>query len=458
MTIFDYIERHAAGCPKYTALQNKDNIISYYELEKQIHFYSEFLLKNICGQGDIVLLKVEDRLQWVILFLSLLYIDCWVVPLAAESTDIQIEEIKVRTKGKILIDDEIIARADSYIISNTPYQTKGSGGIYHMTSGSTYESKICVRELSALTNEGINYQRTLQLTAEDKILGLPPFHHSFALGAACMASIVSGACLFAVNRFVPREILEIVNREQISILVMVPVMAKLLTKATGDLGLPHNLRIAMVGAGQISKELYTSFYNKFGISLCSNYGSTETGGVIIRMPSSNYQSIGVPMENCQIKITNAITSEFGEEGELWVKTNSYLSEYLNEDGDMFDEEGYFSMHDIVRIDHNHELYWLGRTERMINIGGKKVNPQEVEQIIMKLPGVEECIVAGKQQKNGSEFSKAYIVGSSISEKQIREHCKLFLEPYKMPREIVFVDQIPKNAVGKIQYRVLNDEE
>lgn len=463
MTIIDYIKQYAISSPNTLALKDRTYAITYKELLHCIKQYSFSIKNTICKPNDRVLLMVTNRQKWILVFLSLLYLDCWVVPISNELSKEEKNGIREDIKATAIITDKSVLSLGKTILEEgrTVYNTKGTGGILHMTSGSTGKPKFCIRTIEGLTAEGISYRETLDIHRDDKILGVPPFYHSYALGAACMAALASGACLYTVNRFIPREILKVSHNEKITIMILVPVMAKLLcdTYMPDELNL-QSLRITLVGAGAISNELYLKFLDKFHIPLLSNYGSTETGGLISRLDATPFNSIGIPMKEVEIKIVNdssensSLEVECEQVGELWIKCKGIFTGYLNGDPPPFDENGFFSMGDIVRVDRKGLIYIIGRKKAFINIGGKKVYPTEVEQIILQLAQIKDCVVVGIKKTSGEEAVKAYIVGSDINEEDIRIFCSSKISSYKIPSVIQFVKELHRNELGKIKYEDL----
>lgn len=286
----------------------------------------------------------------------------------------------------------------------------------------------------------------------ERILSAAPLYHSYALGAALIAALVSGGCLYTVDRFVPRKILELIQQYKINIAVMVPMMARAICNTFSaeqyDLS---SIRVALVGAGQITEELYVQFKQRFGITLSSNYGSTETGGIVSRLEPLPFTSIGKPMCGVEIKIYGDCGEPVsaGQEGELWVRCGGMFKGYLGENSAIFDSEGFFPMGDIVLQDKDGYLYIKGRKKLLVNIGGKKVNPYEVEEVLRGYPGVKECAVVGAKRANMEEYIKAVIVGEGIEEIALRNYCAQILSRHKIPSIIIFRDSIPKNRLGKI---------
>ena len=124
---------------------------------------------------------------------------------------------------------------------------------------------------------------------------------------------------------------------------------------------------------------------------------------------------------------------------------SYFNEKLNTDA-----EGYFITNDLVIVDSEGYVYVKGRKDRIINIGGKKINPREVEESIMNIPEVRDCIVFSKKTSSGEEIMEAYVEGNNISQLIVLENLKQTLSTYKIPSIINIVPQIKRNSLGKIK--------
>lgn len=440
------------------ALANESTKITYKELYKKLAENQALLRMNGFCENDTVVLKITNQVHYVIVFLSLLSIPCWVVPVPSNIMPGELENVLADTDGK-LFDDSTYSSFES--CGGTPADLQmpnpEMGGIYHLTSGSTGKSKLCVRTVKHLSIEGECFRREFGLEASESIISASPVYHSFALGAALMTAFMSGCLLYVVDNFAPRQILRMIHNNKINILIMVPAMARALcntyTKQNYSL---ESVRIALVGAGPVTKDLYETIKDKFGITLFSNYGSTETGGIISRLVPMPYKSIGKPMKGVKVKLCDSSHNVVGtgEEGEVWVKGTYMMQGYLGEEKSIYDEDGFFNMGDLAYMDEGGFLYITGRTKLLINIGGKKVNPYEVEKTILKHPAVEECAVTGFVKENGEECVKATIVASVVTEEQIYDFCSKYLNKHQCPTVIEFAEKLPRNSLGKILRDVL----
>ena len=190
--------------------------------------------------------------------------------------------------------------------------------------------------------------------------------------------------------------------------------------------------------------------------MSGNYGSTETGGLASRVFSENYESVGKPMPGVEIQIRSKAGTvlEHGQEGEIYVKSPAMFSGYFGEPASMFDENGYFKMGDIGKKDREGYVYILGRSKHLIKIGGKTVNPKEIEAVIMKHDKIADCVVVGKTDEKNIEYMKDYIAAEDISMEEARLYLTQNLNSHQIPRVIEIVKSIQRNAVGKVDYSVL----
>ncbi len=454
MTLFDYIEQYRGENPDATAITASDIKLTYDELYHLL-LENHLDLSHKYKSGDKVLLIFESQFAFVISLLSLLSIGCWVIPIYPDMKEDEIQGIADHTQGHIYQGKSIWTPNHKIQSINTVTCIDPNAcGIYHLTSGSTGEPKLCIRTLDSMLHEGISYVKTFTLTNSDKILSPPPVYHSYALGAACIAALVAGASLHLVEKFIPRSVLRRIEEERITMILLVPVMVRALINTYSSIRYSlKSIRIALVGAGAIDEKEYNQFYEKYGVFLLSNYGSTETGGLISRIEPKPYNSIGKPMEGIAIRVVDELNKEVlpVHEGTLLVKWKGIMQGYFEADDRITDLEGYYNTGDIVVQDTQGNLYIRGRMKRYLKIGGNKVNLYEVEKVIMQMEKVKECVALGGKKSNGEEIIKTIIVGSDISEYEIRKFCRMHMSEYKIPAVIEFRKSIPRNELGKIKY-------
>lgn len=459
MTIFEYLAKHAKENPDKISLISPKYKLTYEELYKTIAYNQSHL--NFDSNKSVIL-KMVNQTDYTLNLLVLLSMGLWVVPIPPASSESELAKIKSVVGDSIIIDDENNPITINYDTTETLKQIDGDkAGIYHMTSGSTGEPKFCVRSINNLTVEGESYRETLNLSASDKILNLPPLYHSYALGAACIAGIVSGSAIYAMDKFIPRKAMDLIHNEKPTIMILVPFMVKMMaTTYISQQKDFSSLRIALAGSGKINKETYQLFVERFKLPLMCNYGSTETGGLITRLLPEPFDAIGKPMAGVECKLVDEEGKlvKQGAEGEVWIKTAAMLKEYLNNNSLYLDDDGFYNMNDIGVQDEEGNYYIKRRKKSIINIAGKKVNPLEVEEVLLEYPGVKDCIVLGFTRDNGNEAVKAVVaVSKEVTEGDLRKYCHLKLSQIKVPSKFELCSSIPRNELGKVKYDLVKEK-
>lgn len=449
MTLFELLSEHARIEYDTVALIDDTRSVTYGHLWQLIQSNRCYLIEK-GFKNQVISYKIGSQMKFAIDFLCLAAAGCWVVPISSDVSEDTYKNLMASNGISLEIDSSFLP--DDY--SDQSYelfdQNEADCGIYHLTSGSTGEPKLCVRNLTALKEEGIAYQQLFSLQ-NSKIASLSPIYHSFALGAAYMAAIVSGSSVYLFDKFIPRKVVDIIGTWQANIVIAVPVMIKAI--ATVSLLKEYDfskLSIVLVGTGNVPTETKSLFRERFGVFISANYGSTETGGLISRITENPAESIGKEMEGIELKLIRQDGSEaqVGEEGETYVKCKYMMHSYLNGGAEVFNRDGFFSMGDIMIKDADGFYYIRGRVKNLINVGGKKVNPKEVEDVLLRYLGIRDCIVCKAIRTDDQEIVKAIIVGEGLSEINIRLYLRKELADYKIPSLIEFVDNIERNMLGK----------
>lgn len=445
MKLFKELYKNAREYSDVIAFKDSTQMISYGELWRLISANRELLKKRGIGQ-NVIAYRISNQFDFVIDLLSLLAAECWIIPIPSDAF---LSDIPINSEKVILLDNDDFLKNAKMHTNEYFYVNEKQCGIYHMTSGSTGNVKLCKRTAYSLAVEGETY-RNLMLLNNSRILSMAPIYHSFALGASCMASIMSTSSLFVMEKFMPRKVIEIINKWRVNILIGVPIMVKALScteyKQEPDFSC---LSKVLIGTGNVSKHIALNFKKRFGVNISVNYGSTETGGLISRMAEEPNESIGKAMPGVKIKLVSSDGSEAldGEEGEAYIKCEYMMENYMDEESP-FDAEGYFPMGDLMKKDSQCNYYIVGRKKNIINIGGKKVNPYEVEKIMHLCPEINDCIVVKGIRNNGDEFVKAIVVSEQRNATYIRQFLSGRLANYKIPSIIEFTNKIERNEVGK----------
>ena len=465
MKLFRLFQQYAAE--KRPFLRLKNNIYSYGAFLNAVARDQETLRRAGIKGGSTVLLEEEDQTAFILRFVSLLGLQCWAVPLPTNLKERELGEVLSRTDARrappVVLSDVM----DLVLLSDRPVSLfqdidETKCGIYHMTSGSTGKPKFCIRTLNALLQEGISYACFLKEDSQDIYLSAAPLYHSFALGAALMACFATGGSIVPIRRFLAGKTALLLKQEPITILVAVPDMIRLMSLANTDPPKPLSLRLTVVGAGPLRDTDRLCFQRLYGSTICGNYGSTKTGGAIAFSGERPTGSLGQPMPGVEIRISDEAgnTVPIGEIGEIRIRSPYMMTAYLDQKaGATFDPEGFYPMGDLVRWDSHGYIYLVGRKKRMLKIGGKTINPQEIENVLLSHPSIMECAVyTEKRRLSGPPILQAAIVCEEpISDTELRSFCLDRLSSYKVPAVIHRVGSLPKNNCGKVLYNRLPPE-
>ena len=347
------------------------------------------------------------------------------------------------------------------------------GDLYcQLTSGTNGMSKASIRTEEAIINEIKNTIEIMQFTHNDSFITLTPIHHSYGLIAGTLAPLTLGAQLYLAVNFVPADIIHEIDTRQSTVMLAVPYMYHLFSQTirNRNVKLPAehllSLRYCISAGASMHETVESEFYDVFGKKITQDYGSTETGVMCINKNLIQYKSsVGVPVGDSQIKAFNDAGEALPENktGELRIKSKSTARAYiypveLNQDAF---HDGWFSTGDLGYVNSTGCVFVVSRKTNIINVAGMKVDPIEVENIIMKIPGVVEAAVVGVDMGPSGQAVKAYIVSErKIDDMDIVLFCKENISHFKIPKYIEFVDKLPKSQTGKVirKYLIGSDHE
>jgi len=252
--------------------------------------------------------------------------------------------------------------------------------------------------------------------------------------------LYNGTQIIILEQFNEEKVIELVESGNINMLSIVPTMLNRIIDRIEK----HKLRVVLLGGEFIPKALVEkSIVRK--IPIYKTYGMTETTSQsttfsVLKYPEK-IESVGLPLENVHIIIQNP--DEKGV-GEVFVKSSMLMQGYIGSE----DIYGYFNTEDVGYIDKDGFLYILDRRENIIISGGENIYPKEIENILYDNPKVKECAIVGKKDETWGQVPVLY-VASALTKDEILLYLSNKLAKYKLPKEIIYLNELPKNAVGKI---------
>lgn len=333
------------------------------------------------------------------------------------------------------------------------------------TSGTTGQPKAVPLSHTNLATNLTALAELWQRGPEDRVLHILPAHHFHGLALGLYGTLLAGGKLFILPRFEPRAVLSAIRKYEPNILMGVPTMyARMITAALPDDDL-SSLRLALCGSAPLPASVWEDFKARFGISIVERYGLTETGIIASNPPDSPLAgSVGQPLAGTELALRQDDdsyllydgTAGIGR-GEICVRSQTVTSGYLGSDNaneEIF-RQGWFHTGDLGWVNDDGRLFIDGRIKDLIIVGGSNVIPAEVEKALATGTGVQEIVAAGLPDDDLGEIVAAFVVsaGKGTRRKQVetalRNLAAANLSPYKRPRRYVFVDEVPRNAMGKI---------
>ena len=340
-------------------------------------------------------------------------------------------------------------------------------GLVLHTSGTTSRPKIVPLTNKNIYSSAENISKSLNLSEVDHCLNIMPLFHIHGLIAILAASIRSGASICASNGFNALKFLELAKSEKITWYSGVPTMHQaILLRAEKNLELAKNLNLRLIRSSSASlpPAVFEKLNSVFGCSVIEAYGMTEATHQMTSNPLPPKKQkpgfVGIPAgpEVCIMDEKDKILDQ-GETGEVCIKGDNVTLGYDNnpEANKNSFTNGWFRTGDQGYFDQNGYLKISGRLKEIINKGGEKISPLEVDNVLMDHPLIEQAVCFGYEDKMlGEDIAAAIIVkeGKNCSETDVKTYAQEKLAKFKIPKKIFFVNEIPKGATGKLQRNVL----
>ena len=356
--------------------------------------------------------------------------------------------------------EELIERGDPA----TPVAPDREGRQTILTSGTTGTPKGASRGSPGI-GAAVAILSSIPLRGREKVLVAPPLFHQWGFAHFGLAMLTASTMVLR-RKFDPENALETIERERIDTVPMVPVMLQRILDLDDEARRGYDtssLRIVPVSGSALSGELARRFMDEFGDVVYNLYGSTEVAWVAIAGPKDLRDAPGTagrPPRGTELEILGDDDRPVraGETGRIFVR-NSELFEGYTGGGSKDMVDGMMATGDVGRLDEQGRLFVEGRDDDMIVSGGENVFPQEVEETLAKHPKVAEAAVIGVDDEKWGQALKAYVVKKgSVSESALKKHVKENLAGYKVPQQIEFIDELPRNPAGKVLKRELEDDD
>ena len=487
--------------PNRTAIVDDEGTMTFAELNDAVNAAANGLLAMGVKGGDGVAILARNHRWWVIANYACGRVGARTIMLNTEFSGPQIRDVAAREGGKVIIYDDEYAEAVKLAetplgklraLATNPDTDKPSGStdetladliarspktdapkatrkasIIILTSGTTGTPKGANRKAPpTLAPIGGVLSHVPFRAREVTALPSPMFHALGYLHATI--AMTMGSTLVLHRRFDPATVLEDVPKHKVTAIVVVPVMLSRMLDALEAMETKpdlSSLRIIFVSGSQLGAELATRAMKDIGPVVYNLYGSTEIAFVSIARPQDlkkNPATVGPTIKGVKVKILDDHGKELptGKVGRIFVG-NFFPFEGYTGGGGKEVIDGLMSSGDVGYFDDDGLLYVSGRDDEMIVSGGENVFPAEVEDLISGHPEIIEATAIGVEDKDFGQRLRAFVVlkeGAELTEDAIKDYVRDHLARYKVPREVVFLSELPRNPTGKILKRELRQIE
>ncbi|MFE8699649.1 class I adenylate-forming enzyme family protein [Cytobacillus sp. FJAT-54145] len=489
MNVVNLIVQTADRLPEKTALVFRNEPMSYQELKEKILRVANGL-KSLGIREDMnVGLMLTTRPEYVLSYFALLAIGATVVPLNPQYKEKELTYALNDSESQALIYDQAVAgivenAKNHFTTTNllipcygkedprcewtklldsepldelTPRISEDTAQIIY-TSGTTGNPKgamITHDNVAWMTKAMTDEQGTNE---KDRVIVVLPLFHAFAKMAGIWCPLYKGATIYIEERFHPDAILEMIERERITVFSGVPTMFTLFVHSPRLKEFDYSsLRIFGSGGASIPVEIIDRIKKEIGVEMVEAYGQTEATIMITSQPVNGEKvvgSVGPPIEGVDLRIVTPDDRDVpqGEIGEIIFRGRNAMKGYYNkpEETATTIRDGWVYTGDLAYQDKNGNVFIVDRKKDMIIRGGYNVYPREIEEVLYAHSDVIECAVVGEAHEILGEEIVAYVVvKNNLQEEELSAYCREHLAKYKTPRVFRFLDSLPKTVTGKI---------
>jgi fatty-acyl-CoA synthase len=502
LLVDEMLNRSARRFPNKIAIIDDEKRISYCLLQDRVKNLAGWFQSKGIKKGEKVALLLYNSIEFTECFYALAKIGAVCVPVNFRLQKLEFEYILNNSDAKMLVAHpdfvhvidqmlEHLPRVEDVIItdspaeSNSPYYSYQSifDNAYNLqleeikdtddfiivyTSGTTGKPKGAVLTHKNVFMNAVNMDLECGLTKDEVQIITTPLFHIGGISALTMLMVVGGTSVLH-RKFDPMHILETFEKEKVTYSFMVPSMWNILLEVPNfkDFNV-DSIRIICTAAASTPLELKKKLMKNFpNAGVYDTFGHTETSASTATLKASDSLlktgSVGLPYSNVEVRVVDENMMDVlpGEVGEIVYRGPTTMKEYYkNPEGTQEAlRGGWLHSGDLVKFDEDGYITVVDRKKDMIISGGENIYPKEIEEVLYTHPDILEAAVVGVPDAKWGETVKAYVVmrkGKSLSEQEVVDYCTERIARYKKPHYVEFIDELPKNASGKILKTALRD--
>ena len=495
------LKRNADKFPDKDSVVGLGKRFTYRELYERSNSLARGLRDLGLGKGDIVGVLLYNCCEYIEITFAINQIAAIWLPLNFRLAGEEFQYILENAGAKALITEQEFAPVISSIKSNlpdlknvvllgsdypegwldyadlvrqnlgarVPHVEVGQDDLHRLmyTSGTTARPKGVMLTYGNLYWKNIGHLLTFGITNMDRTLVVGPLYHVGGMDLPGTGTLYAGGSLVILKKFDPVEILKAIDQEKVTNLWLSPAMTIMLfNEPSFDQYDVSSVRFIIDGGEKMPVTLIKQFKDKFPNAWFADaYGLTETvsGDTFLAKDRmlNKLGSVGKPVPHLHVRVLDENDNDVppNELGEICLKGPKVFKGYWKNPEATAEalRGGWFHTGDIGTLDEDGYLYIMDRKKDMIISGGENIASPEVERVIYEIPAVLEAAVVGIPHPKWLEVPKAYVAlkpGETLTAEEIKQHCMKKMAKFKVPKEIEFIDQLPRNPSGKVLKREL----
>jgi acyl-CoA synthetase (AMP-forming)/AMP-acid ligase II len=409
--------------------------------------------------GDVVAIKLPNTVEFVVSLFAAWRLGAAVTPVNPALSPQEVSYQLADAGAKLLIADELHQCEPGPADASRGNDASLALLIY--TSGTTGRPKGVMLDHANLNAMCRSVIEGFKLTRDDHSLLILPLFHVNGIVVGTLSPLLAGGRATVAGRFDPTTFFAVLERSRATYFSAVPTIYTMLCGLPDDLQPDtSSVRFAVCGAAPASVELLERFESRYGIPMIEGYGLSEGTCASAVNPLNGPRkpgTVGLPLPGQTIRIVDTAGRPVpdGEAGEVVIKGANVMRGYLNlpEETAKTVVDGWLHTGDIGHLDEHGYLVLVDRAKDMIIRGGENIYPREIEVVVHQLPQIAEAAVVGRPDPTYGEVPVLYVSthpGTTVTVETIRDHIAEHLAKYKWPAEVTILDDLPKNAVGKIK--------
>ncbi len=450
--MYEYFVSLAADQPEAVALIEGANgsVTTRAALLERAASIGRELASAGLDEGDLVAVQLPNSVDFVATWLATIERRLVFVPIDRDAPETEVGAILSHFGIKGLLYRRDRSQTD-HAITTRPGTRRPplprDARLLKLTSGSTGMPKAIVASEANLVADCNNICSSMRIAPSDINLGAIPFSHSYGFSNLVSPLVVQGSAVVISNDYLPQSIIDLANHHRCTVAPLIPMVFDHL--ASVPRGRFATVRTFISAGAPLPASTSRRFRERFGVDIHSFYGCSECGGITYDREGGAVErgSVGRAMDGVELEVHSA---------RVTVRSASVALGYLADEKTFQPlEAARFLTDDLVEIRDNGEVALTGRASDLINTAGKKVNPREVEQVILQIDGVRQVKVYGEPAGARGEVVAAAVVGDpDLTREQIREYCRVRLSLHKVPRIVKLIESIPVDERGKVKRAAL----